>query len=314
MYESMAEQYLVEIMGIKNPTEEQLDQVSVLPFQECKALVVGLAQFMDFGAMMNPSDVASLETLKDCLIALQSRQLIDVVEFDEMNLQLVSKDVSGFFEPQWLLFSDYYVVFQNRFDMYIDAYNADAHLRENPAICNDGHISSSGFSTKMGEKWQKTYGIESDRGVCTKHDGVKKMISLAKYKKLKPKAVKQFDPDFEGDDDLVTYRSDRQPNLSKAQKIAKAKKEKAKAKKAKAKKNPSISASDWLEWANGYGLDYTVDDYLDEGVGELLIHFDADQDVDGTIVSESIRMGGNLKGGYHTDGMITIHTNTYMDV
>lgn len=319
MYESMAEQYLVEIMGIKNPTEEQLDQVSVLPFQECKPLVVGLAQFMDFGAMMNPSDVASLETLKDCLIALQSRQLIDVIEFDEMNSQLVSKNVSGFFEPQWLLFNDYYIVFQNLFDMYINAYNADAHLRDNPAICNDGHISSSGslnnYETKMGKKWQQSYGIESDRGVCTKHDGVKEMISLSKYKKMKPKAVKQFDPDFEGDDDLVTYRSSRQPSFSKAQQIAKAKKEKAKAKKAKAKakKNPMVSASDWMQWANGYGLDYTVDDYMDEGVGELLIHFDADQDVDGTIMSESIAMGGSITGGYHTGGQMTIHTDVYVD-
>lgn len=327
-------QYLTDILGVdENDLDNQVDQVFVAKLSNVKLLVIALAQFVDNGLLdpnldnmissshfdnqpVNSYEFASHQNqiLFPSLVSLQEKGLADVIEIEPTSFVMMQWDAR-----EMMVVADYYVVLQSHFSEYINAYQSHLGMRGNPAICNDGHISSSGslnnYETKMGKKWQQSYGIESDRGVCTKHDGVKEMISLSKYKKMKPKAVKQFDPDFEGDDDLVTYRSSRQPSFSKAQQIAKAKKEKAKAKKAKAKakKNPMVSASDWMQWANGYGLDYTVDDYMDEGVGELLIHFDADQDVDGTIMSESIAMGGSITGGYHTGGQMTIHTDVYVD-
>jgi len=207
MYESIIEQYLVEILGIQNPTEQQLDQVSIMRLEKCKALVVGLAQFMDFGKMQ--LDDTSLETLKDCLVALQSRQLIDVVVFDEMNSQMISQDVRNF-EPTFLLVDNYYIVFQNLFEMYVDAYNADAHLRQNPALCGDGTVSSSGNRSGMAKSWQSKYSDPNHmRGVCTKHGKVDKILSNKEYNALKPIGLE------DGEDSFVTYRSQRHPKLPK---------------------------------------------------------------------------------------------------
>jgi uncharacterized protein YodC (DUF2158 family) len=227
MYDSMAEQYLVEVMGFDQndwgEMQDALDQVSIMSLQKCKVLVVALAQFMDFGSMSDPADNATdLEQLKGALVALQSRQLIDVVQFKQvgMSMKLVSVDTTGFFEPQWLLGGgDYHIAFQNHFDMYIDAYANDAHLRSNPAICKDGTISSSGLTEEMKygkakdkqyKWWQPHYEEDQEhaRGVCTKHGGVEKTLTGKAYQNA-------FDPDG-----LVPYRSERHPKWDKAQALA----------------------------------------------------------------------------------------------
>ena len=106
-------------------------------------------------------------------------------------------------------------------------------MRNNPAICKDGYISSSGMPMKMGKKWQKSYPQPKHaRGVCTHHDGVDTILTNAQYQKLKPKRLKDYDLD--GDDEFVTYREERHPKLGKAIALDKKKKAKAKAK----KKNP----------------------------------------------------------------------------
>ncbi len=98
-------------------------------------------------------------------------------------------------------------------------------MRNNPAICKDGTVSSSGKPNKMGQKWQKSY-LDPDhtRGVCTKHGGVDQIISESKYKKFKPKQLKEYGKD--GDDGFVTYRHERHPSVSKALKAMKKKKAK----------------------------------------------------------------------------------------
>lgn len=107
-------------------------------------------------------------------------------------------------------------------------------MRNNPAICKDGHISSSGMPMKMGKKWQKSYPQPKHaRGVCTRHDGVDTILTNAQYNKLKPKRLTDYD--LEGDAEFVTYREERHPKLGKAIAFDKKKKAKAKSK----KKNPS---------------------------------------------------------------------------
>lgn len=111
-------------------------------------------------------------------------------------------------------------------------------MRNNPALCKDGHISSSGMPQPMGAKWQKSYPMPKHaRGVCTKHGGVDTVLTKKEYEKLKPKRLQDFN--LKGDDDFVTYREERHPKVGKAIAFAKKKKAKAKSK----KKNPPSDMS-----------------------------------------------------------------------
>lgn len=68
----------------------------------------------------------------------------------------------------------------------------------------------------------------------------------------------------------------------------------------------SRKAKQWLSWGEGYGLNPEEDNE-----GQLLFYFDANDDVDGSIVREAERMGGAVQHTYSGDGNMVIYTGEY---
>ena len=69
----------------------------------------------------------------------------------------------------------------------------------------------------------------------------------------------------------------------------------------------SNTAKKWLDWSEGYGLKYGVDDE------ELVIYFDLNDDVDGSISREAKEMDGRMhRNKFAPGGGMIIYTGEYL--